>query len=439
MNVTRLKLSTIVILSGLFFCFGWQGRQAQANQGGPPAGLTGAPGESDCLSSGCHTGNDVNSSLGTLTISGLPTAYRPDQEISFTLRLSQPNRLRFGFQITAIDAQGRKAGDLIVTDSTRTQKITTFVATGQRDYLYHTSAGTLPNGANESIWEMRWKAPSQTVGRVTFHASGNAANGNSALSGDFIYVTSASMQAGTALPSVASVSAASFAQGALAPESITAAFSSGGGLSQNVAVAATVPLPTTLDNTQLIVRDAFGIDRLAPLFFVSPGQINYLLPQGLFPGTATVFVRRNNNDVAQGSLSIESFAPSLFAANSNGQGVAAAVALRIRNGQQIFEPISRLENGVQIATPIDLGPEGDQVYLLLYGTGFRGILPPASIGVTIGGANVPVLGYAAVAGFAGLDQCNVGPLPQSLTGRGNLNIALTAGTKAANTVSVAVK
>lgn len=437
MNATRLKLSTIVILSGLFFCFGWQGRQAQANQGGPPAGLTGAPGESDCLSSGCHTGNDINSSLGTLTISGLPAAYRPDQEITLTVRLSQPNRLRFGFQITAVDVQGRKAGDLILTDTTRTQKITTFIATGQRDYVYHTAVGTLPNGANESTWEVRWKAPSQTVGRVTFHASGNAANGNSAQSGDFIYVTSASMQAGTALPTVASVSAASFAQGALAPESITAAF--GSGLSQNVVVASTVPLPTTLDNTQVIVRDAFGIDRPASLFFVSPGQINYLLPQGLFPGAATVFVRRNNNDVAQGSLMVEPFAPSLFAANANGQGVAAAVALRVRNGQQIFEPVFRLEAGSQIAVPIDLGPEGDQVYLLLYGTGFRGILPPASIGVTIGGANVPVLGYAAVAGFAGLDQCNVGPLPRSFAGRGNLNVVMTAGTKSANTVSVAVK
>ncbi|MBP6821461.1 MAG: hypothetical protein KA368_07955 [Acidobacteria bacterium] len=441
MKISCLKIVPIVILVGLFLGYGWQGRQVRANQGGPPPGLTGAPGESDCSSSGCHTGNDINSNLGTLAIGGLPAAYRPDQEINLTVTLSQPNRARFGFQLTALDAQGRKAGELLVIDDTRTQKITTFVGNSQREYIFHTGAGTAPSGTNQGSWMMRWKAPSQTVGRVTFHASGNAANGNSAQSGDFIYVTSASLQSAPALPNVASVSAASYASGALAPETIAAAF--GSGFSQNVAAASAVPLPTILDGTQVIIRDAFNVERPAPLFFVSPEQINYLVPQGLFPGATTIFVRRSNNDVAQGAITVETSAPALFAANSNGQGVAAAVALRIRNGQQSFEPVSRAEGGSQVAVPIDLGPDlgnaSDQVYLLLFGTGFRGLVPPATIGVTIGGANVSVLGYAAVEGFAGLDQCNVGPLPRSLVGRGNVNIVMTAGFKTANTLSVNIK
>ncbi|MEK7830380.1 MAG: choice-of-anchor V domain-containing protein, partial [Acidobacteriota bacterium] len=416
---------------------GWQGRQVRANQGGPPPGLTGAPGESDCASSGCHTGNDINSNLGALIISGLPAAYRPDQEINLTVTLSQPNRARYGFQLTALDGQGRKAGELLVADSDRTQKITTFIGSSQRDYIFHTGVGTAPSATNQSSWTMRWKAPSQSVGRVTFHASGNAANGNGAQSGDFIYVASASMQSAPALPNVASVSAASFTPGALAPETITAAF--GSGLSQNIATASAVPLPTTLDGTQIIIRDAFNVERSAPLFFVSPNQVNYMVPQGLFPGAATVFVRRNNDDVAQGLITVETFAPALFAANSNGQGVAAAVVLRVRNGQQSFEPVSRAEGGSQVAVPIDLGTESDQVYLLLFGTGFRGLVPPATISVTVGGTNVSVLGYAAVEGFAGLDQCNVGPLPRGLAGRGNVNIVMTAGFKTANTLSVNIK
>lgn len=282
---------------------------------------------------------------------------------------------------------------------------------------------------------MRWKAPAQTVGRVTFYVAGNAANGNGAQNGDFIYTTSASMQAAAALPNVASVSAASFANGTLASDTITAAF--GTGLSQNVVVATAVPLPTELDSTQLIVRDAFNIERSAPLFFVSPNQINYLVPQGVFPGEATVIIRRSGSDVAQGTITIESTAPALFAANANGQGVAAAVVLRVRNGQQLFEPVSRLDGGSQVAIPIDLGPETDQVYLLLFGTGFRNSF--SGVSVTMGGTSVPVLGYAAVDGLAGLDQCNVGPLPRSFIGRGNLNIVLMAGTKTANTVSVNIK
>jgi uncharacterized protein (TIGR03437 family) len=436
MKTTNLKLAILVLLA-LFAGFVWSGNNAQANQGGPPAGLTGAPGESDCLSSGCHTGNDINSLNGSLTINGLPGTYRPNQEFNLTVTLSQPNRARFGFQLTALDSQNRKAGELIVTDTNRTQKITTFVGSSQREYVYHTGAGTAPTGTNQGSWTLRWKAPPQGVGRVTFYASGNAANGNNAQSGDFIYVTSASLQAAPPLPNVASVSAASFAAGALAPETITAAF--GTGLSQNIAVASTFPLPTTLDNTQVIVVDAFGSERPAPLFFVSPTQINYLVPQGLFPGTATVFVRRSGNDVAQGSILVESAAPALFAANANGQGLAAAVVLRVRNGQQTFEPVARAENGSQVPVPIDLGPESDQVYLLLFGTGFRGFVPPSGLSVSVGGTNVPVPGYAAVDGFAGLDQCNIGPLPRSFAGRGNVNVVMTAGTKTANTVSISIK
>ena len=436
MKTTNLKLAILVLLA-LCAGFVWSGNNAQANQGGPPAGLTGAPGESDCLSSGCHTGNDINSLNGSLTINGLPGTYRPNQEFNLTVTLSQPNRARFGFQLTALDSQNRKAGELIVTDTNRTQKITTFVGSSQREYVYHTGAGTAPTGTNQGSWTLRWKAPPQGVGRVTFYASGNAANGNNAQSGDFIYVTSASLQAAPPLPNVASVSAASFAAGALAPETITAAF--GTGLSQNIVVASTFPLPTTLDNTQVIVVDAFGSERPASLFFVSPTQINYLVPQGLFPGTATVFVRRSGNDVAQGSIPVESAAPALFAANANGQGLAAAVVLRVRNGQQTFEPVARAENGSQVPVPIDLGPESDQVYLLLFGTGFRGFVPPSGLSVSVGGTNVPVPGYAAVDGFAGLDQCNIGPLPRSFAGRGNVNVVMTAGTKTANTVSISIK
>ena len=437
MNITHLKLGFITILLLLFLWSGWQGRQVRASQSGPAPGLTGAPGESDCSSSGCHTGSDINSSLGTLTISGLPAVYRPDQEINLTVTLSQPNRQRFGFEMTAVDDRGRKAGDLIVTDSVRTQKITTFATSNLRDYVFHTPDGTSPNGQSQGSWTMRWKAPSQPVGRVTFHVAGNAANGNGAQSGDFIYVTSASIQAGATLPNVASVSAASFAPAALAPETITAAF--GSGFAQNVTAATTVPLPTTLDGVQVIVRDAFTIERPAPLFFVSPGQINYLVPQGLFPGTATVFVRRNGTDVAQGTITVESSAPALFAANSTGQGIAAAVVLRVRNGQQTYEPVSRLEGSNQVAVPVDLGLESDQVYLLLFGTGLRGFVPPSAVGVTLGGTNVPVLGYAGVDGYAGLDQCNVGPLPRTFGGRGSVNVVLTAGTKTANPLTVSIK
>ena len=41
--------------------------------------------------------------------------------------------------------------------------------------------------------------------------------------------------------------------------------------------------------------------------------------------------------------------------------------------------------------------------------------------------------------FVGLDQINIGPLPRSLAGRGEVNILLTADGKPANTVTVNVR
>lgn len=441
MTTSLLKLSVIIVCLAFFIGSVWQKGHVQASQSGPPTEFTGAPGEQTCAVASCHLGNAVNGGGGALTLTGLPAAYRPNQVINMTVTLSQSNRARFGFELTVVDDQGRKAGELVVTESLRTQKGIGFVGNNQREYISHTFNGTIPNGINQNSWMLAWKAPAQSAGRVTFYASGNAANGNGAETGDFIYTTSQSLQFAPALPIVTSVSAASFATGPLAPEAIASAF--GTGLSQNVAIAATVPLPTELDGTQVIVRDTFNIERAAPLFFVSPNQINYLVSPGTFPGDAKVVVRRNGTDTAQGTMTVETFIPALFTANATGQGIAAAVVLRVRDGQQLFEPVSRLEGSSQVAIPIDLGLDsgtaGDQVYLLLFGSGFRNFLQPSAMTVTVGGLNVPVLGYAAVAGLAGLDQCNIGPLPRSLAGHGDVNIVLMAGTKAANTVSVNIK
>jgi uncharacterized protein (TIGR03437 family) len=58
-------------------------------------------------------------------------------------------------------------------------------------------------------------------------------------------------------------------------------------------------------------------------------------------GPATVIVTDGRGNVSSGSALIESTAPGLFSANADGQGVAAAVVLRIKaDGSQIYEPVS---------------------------------------------------------------------------------------------------
>ena len=80
--------------------------------------------------------------------------------------------------------------------------------------------------------------------------------------------------------------------------------------------------------------------------------------------------------------------------------------------------------GTFIATPIDLGPETDAVYLVLYGTGIRFRTGLAAVTASIGGANAGVLYAGGDTGLTGLDQINV-LLPRSLAGRGEVDVVLT--------------
>lgn len=242
-----------------------------------------------------------------------------------------------------------------------------------------------------------------------------------------------------AVRSVANVSAASFAASAIAPESIVAAF--GTGLATEVRLAGGLPLPTQLAGTRVKVKDSAGVERLAPLFFVAPNQINYLMPAGAPSGAATVTVTSGDGTISAGEAPIASVAPALFTANSSGQGVAAAVALRVKpDGRQIFEPIAQFDpaQNRMVAIPIDLGPEGDQVFLILYGTGLRSRSSLSAVAASVGGVNSQVL-YAGVAeGFVGLDQINLS-LPRSLAGRGAVEVSLTVEGKRANPVTMAFK
>ncbi|MCI0338039.1 MAG: PKD domain-containing protein [Acidobacteria bacterium] len=238
---------------------------------------------------------------------------------------------------------------------------------------------------------------------------------------------------------VTSVSAASFIGTLIADDSIAAAF--GANLSTGAQAATNLPLPFNLLGTSVRVRDSVGTERDAPLFYVSPSQINYLVPVGTEAGVAVVTFFSNNSMVGSGQMEIIRVAPGLFSANSNGVGVAAANALRVVGGSQTIEAVSRFDSGIIrfVHLPIDLGPDDHQVFLILFGTGFRSNSGLGGVRVTAGGISLPV-SYAGLQGtFVGLDQLNVGPIPRSLIGRGIVDIVVTIDDRTANVVQVAVK
>lgn len=142
-----------------------------------------------------------------------------------------------------------------------------------------------------------------------------------------------------------------------------------------------------------------------------------------------------------GTVNITSVAPGLFAANADGQGVAAALVQRnLADGQVSYEPVARFDAALnkQVPLPVELGPESDQVFLLLYGTGFRFRSSLVKVSATVGGETAPVL-YASVApGYIGLDQVNL-RLARSLMGRGEVDVIFTVDGKTAPPVKIAIR
>lgn len=238
-----------------------------------------------------------------------------------------------------------------------------------------------------------------------------------------------------------SVSAASLSPSVLAPESIVSAF--GAGLAEVTQVAGGPQLPTNLAGTTLKVRDVSGAERSSPLFFVSPNQINYLLPAGIASGPAAVTIYKGNEKLFNCQIEVAHVAPGFFTINSSGSGYPVGQALRYRpsdgNSPPRSEPLVTFDGQ---ARPIDLGPElgsnSDQVFLVLYGTGFRSRSSLANVIARIGGEIAPVHFAGAQGDFVGLDQINI-QIPRTLVGRGEVNLVLTVDGYQANVIKVNIK
>ena len=242
---------------------------------------------------------------------------------------------------------------------------------------------------------------------------------------------------------IANVSAASLRGEVMAPESIVAAF--GAGLSSTIQVAGAAQLPFELAGTSIIVRDSAGVERPAPLFFVSPSQVNYLIPAGTQTGPASVMIYTSAGGVFNGIVQIATVAPAIFTAAASGQGLVVGNALRVKpSGDQTYEQIAVWNTSLNrfVARPVDLGPDlasaSDQVFLILYGTGIRYRSDLSKVSIRIGNTDIPVLFAGAQGSFAGLDQINI-KLPRSLAGGGEMDLVMIVDNQPSNVVRVSIK
>lgn len=121
--------------------------------------------------------------------------------------------------------------------------------------------------------------------------------------------------------------------------------------------------------------------------------------------------------------------------------MAAALALRIRaDGSEVYEPIARFDAAQNrvVAIPLDLRPDTDQVFLLLFGTGIRFLSSLSAVSVMIGGVEAPISYAGPQDGFVGLDQINMS-MPRALVGLGEVKIDLKVDGAIANQVTVSIR
>ena len=239
------------------------------------------------------------------------------------------------------------------------------------------------------------------------------------------------MAGNTPAPDAAIASAASFEQGPVAPGSLVVAtplfFAV---LSSSTATATSANWPLALADVSITVRDSAGTTASAPISYASATQVNFQIPSGLASGAATVTIA-NSAQTVKSNINIQPVYPNLFLLNAG--ALAAGNLIRVHNGVNSTEQFYAISNGSLAAKPIALN--GDQVFLILYGSGLGNA---GSATATIGGIAANVVFAGAQGTFSGLDQYNI-LIPSSLAGAGKVDVVVTAGGKPSNPVNITLQ
>lgn len=205
-------------------------------------------------------------------------------------------------------------------------------------------------------------------------------------------------------------SAASYARRAAAAGSLVSLF--GMNLASATETAGAAPLPMELGGVRVEVRDSRGLTRVSGLAMVSAMQVNLVLPEDLAEGPAVVTVHRDGEQTHHDWIEIRNLAPALFSAAASGEGPPAGEVLYVhadgsreshflaqiggRTGQPVIQP-----------RPVEIWRDGTEVYVILYGTGWRRANGEPPVEVFAGSQPLEVLYAGSQFQYDGLDQINV--------------------------------
>jgi uncharacterized protein (TIGR03437 family) len=398
-----------------------------AYAGGPLPRNTGGPGDTTCSQTACHIGTAVNGGGGKVEVSfDSGTSYIPGTKVHVTVRITDSAARIYGFQASARLASNTRngqagtftpvAGEFVQCEDGGDRPATGCRASGPVEFIQHNT----PNSTG--VYQFDWTPPAAGAGDVVFYVAGNAANGNGqADRGDHIYTTSATLTQG----SVSTGPKPSLTQGGVVNAgSNKAEIAAGTWVSlfgSNLADSLRVldgsdvvnnTLPTSLSGVSVTIggKPAF-------IGFVSPGQINALVPDDTATGSTEIFATNANGQGASITANRVALSPAFlpFTDSAGKQYVAARHAdfsVLAKTGMFAGLTTTPAKPGeVVLLFAVGLGPTNPAVA--------AGKIPTAiatltnTFTVRIG--DVPAtVAYAGVSpGSAGLYQFNV-TIPDSL-------------------------
>jgi uncharacterized protein (TIGR03437 family) len=356
---------------------------------GPDPRYTGAPGDHVDASGHqdactyCHTGTPLNGGGGAVQLtSSEGTSYTPGKVQTFTITINDSKATVYGFQMTArIDSNPvfGQAGDFtagpqqyVLCDFGNPKPPQGCPANQSVQFAEHSSPYTT------NIINVRWAPPLSNVGTVTIYVAANAANGDGNDTGDHIYTTKLQLcPGGCAAP---------------APVITTGGVQSAGGFSAKAGCAPGTWLEIFGSNLAATTRTWAGSDfsgsnaptsldgvtvtiggKNAYVDYVSPGQVNVQVPDGIPTGPGVPLVLTSGG--VQSSpfiLQPADLAPALL---------APAQAPFIVNGKQYV--VAQLQDQSFTGIPTRPAKPGDVV--TIYGIGFGPVTPATPAGTIASG------------------------------------------------------
>ena len=166
--------------------------------------------------------------------------------------------------------------------------------------------------------------------------------------------------------------------------------------------------PLSLAGTSALVNG-----RAARILFVSPTQVNFVVPPETDLGAAEILVKNSEGFQSRANVTIVPSAPGLFSVTGDGRG------------EGIILNADTLQSG-----PFD--PTSGQLRLVVFATGARG---SSELSASIAGRSLPLESIHRSTDLPGLDELHI-LIPYELRGAGTATLSVLTGTRASNGVDL---